>query len=359
MAKEKKQEYYDGSNLLETGCPWLICFGQRANGKSYWWKKYCLEQAYNKGEKFIYLRRNDRDVKENFVTAYFDDAPVKQITRGTYDGVIAYHGFLYFYNFDEDNHINKGQEIGRYCSLNQDYRYKSQVFNDTTTILYEEMIPSNNMYLVDETNRLQQFASTIFRHRDGKVIMIGNTLSRVCPFFCDWSIDINRLEQGRIYQFTYNQEDDEQISVGVEYCGSITYKNKLFFGKAKEQILSGAWEVNNYNHLPKALEDFEQIYELEIEYMKFRFVCQLLADWKTGDRLVYIYPKTSDRKIDRVITDRYELNPMVSSRLNMKCKAEQYISECFRINKVAYSDNLTGTDFNNVNEHFKLAQIFV
>lgn len=360
---EEKIEYYDGTRILQvaqnekTPVPWFIVFGQRANGKSYFWKKYAIENAYKKGEKFIYLRRNKLDIKENYVTTYFDDAPVKQITKGTYLGVMAYHGFLYFYNLDEDNKVVRGQEIGRYCALNEDYRYKSQVFDGVTTILYEEMIPSNNMYLADEPSRLQQFASTVFRHRDGLTVLIGNTLSRVCPYAQEWSIDINHMAQGDIDIYTYNS-DDEQIKVAVEYCGTTKYKNKMFFGKAKEQILSGAWEVNNYNKLPKPLEELEKVYELVIEYMSFKFVCQLLVDFKTGDRLVYIYPKTSDRVIERVITDRYDLNPFVSARLDLSKTAEKYISECFRINKVCYSDNLTGTDFNNVNEHFKLANIF-
>lgn len=360
---EEKIAYYDGERILtlaeqEKNVAWFIIFGQRANGKSYFWKKHCLENAYKKGEKFIYLRRNKADIKENYVTTYFDDVPVKQITKGTYEGVMAYHGFLYFYNIDEDGKVVKGLEIGRYCALSEDYRYKSQVFDGVTTILFEEMIPSNNMYLTDEPNRMQQFASTIFRHREGKTILIGNTLSRVCPYAQEWSIDIIHMKMGDIDVYTYNDGDGEPVKVAVEYCGTTKYKNKMFFGKVKEQILSGAWEVKNYNKLPKPLEELEKVYEIQIEYMAFKFVCQLLVDWKTGDKLVYIYPKTSDRVIDRIITDRYDLNPFVTARLDMSKKAEQYISDCFRLNKVCYSDNLTGTDFNNVNEHFKLANIF-
>ena len=82
-----KRNYYNISNLLNTKAQWLMLLGQRANGKSYQVKKTVLEDAYNNKGKFVYLRRYRADMKQAFVTAYFDDMPISKITNGEFDSV--------------------------------------------------------------------------------------------------------------------------------------------------------------------------------------------------------------------------------------------------------------------------------
>ena len=79
-----KRNYYNISNLLKTNAQWLMLLGQRANGKSYQVKKTVLEDAFRDKGKFVYLRRYKADLKQSFVTAYFDDMPVEKITNGMY-----------------------------------------------------------------------------------------------------------------------------------------------------------------------------------------------------------------------------------------------------------------------------------
>ena len=91
-----KKRYYDLSKLLECGCNWNILYGMRSNGKSYAVKEHTLKQAFNKGVKFVYLRRWSEDIKTKDVDTYFDDIDIKKITAGKYNGVMAYQGFFYF-----------------------------------------------------------------------------------------------------------------------------------------------------------------------------------------------------------------------------------------------------------------------
>ena len=56
----------------------------------------------------------------------------------------------------------------------------------------------------------------------------------------------------------------------------------------------------------------------------------------------------------RILTDVFSDNPFISSRLDITRTAERYIVECFRLNKVCYSDNLTGADFKHVIDVFKI-----
>lgn len=357
-----KREYYSCRRALETGAQWLFLIGGRNIGKSYDVKKTVVEDCFKRGVQFVYLRRWNKDIKQNGVESYFFDCPVKDITKGKFDGIMAYQGYLYFYIMDsETNKPIRSIVVGRYCALNESARYKSQVFENTEYIIYEEMIPDDNMYLDNETTRLQNFVSTVLRSKSGRIFLIGNTLSRVCPYVKDYSLsNFLRMKQGDIDIYNYHTPEGD-VKLCVEYCAIVKQENKMFFGQASKQIVSGEWEVEQANKLPYKIDEYEKVYEMLIEFQDFKFMLWLLVSKKTGGRICYVYPYTND--IDsfrgfRVLTDRFSDNPFISARLDLSKRPEQYIAECFALNKICFSDNLTGSDFRAVNEHFKIATMF-
>ena len=352
-----KKQYYSLDNLEKVDATYKLLIGQRANGKSYQVKlKRALEKAFKQHKKFIYLRRWEKDIKQDAVTDYFGDMPVLSITGGQYVGVTAYQGYIYFYNLDDEGKIVRGEKIGRYCALRLNERYKSQVFDGYEDIIYEEFI-TDELYLDDEPRKLMQFVSTVFRHNKGTVWLIGNTLSRVCPYFAEWCLTGTlRQKPGTIELYHFNV-NEEVINVAVEYCANTNYKNTMFFGQAAKQIVSGEWDVNDMPKLPGEQEEYENVYKVLVKYQDFKFCMNLLVD-KNGGRIVFIHPQTTSTKFDRILTDDFSVNPLISARLQPKRKAEAYIQDCFRQNKVCYSDNLTGTDFKHVNEHFAISPLF-
>lgn len=347
-----KKQYYDISNILKTNASYMMLLGQRSNGKSYQVKKVVLEEAYHHDKLFVYLRRWERDIKQDYVTEYFSDMPIKEITNGVYTGVLAYQGYIFFYNLDDDNKIVKGKTIGRYLALNLNERYKSQVFKNYEYLIYEEFI-TDKLYLDNECRTLMQMVSTIFRSRKGTVFLVGNTLSRVCPYFSEWSLT-GTLKQkpGTIEVYHYHVEDDV-IDVAVEYCANSNKTNTMFFGQASKQIISGEWDTEDLPHLPGDQQDYECVYKVLVKYQSFNFMMNLLID-DEGSKIVFIYPHTGKTKVDRIIQDEFSINPLINNRLDPRHKPEAHILDCFRFNKVCYSDNLTGTDFGHVIEHFRI-----
>lgn len=349
-----KRTYYNISNLLSTNAQWLMLLGQRANGKSYQVKKTVLEDAYNGVGNFVYLRRYRADIKQAYVSAYFDDMPIGKITNGEYESVRAINGTIYFISLDEDGDIKDRRAIGRYCALNEAIRYKSQVFKDYTSIVYEEFI-TDEIYLTDEPRLLQQFVSTVARLDKIRVFLIGNTLSRVCPYFSEWCLEgVLKQKQGTIDIYHYHIENGETINIAVEYCSNTNNENKMFFGQSAKQIITGEWDVKELPKLPRQQYEYEKAYEIEIDYQSFRFCLELLVEPQNGGRICFVYPLTKDRKIYRVLTDVFSDLPNVSSKLDRDKKPEMYIIKCLQMDKVAYSDNLTGSDFKKVLEKLKL-----
>lgn len=347
-----KKQYYDISNILKTNASFMMLLGQRSNGKSFQVKKTVLEAAYHHDKLFVYLRRWERDIKQDYVTEYFSDMPIKEITNGVYTGVLAYQGYIYFYNLDDDNKIVKGKTIGRYLALNLNERYKSQVFKGYDYIVFEEFV-TDRLYLDNEPRTLMQITSTIFRDRKGIVFLVGNTLSRVSPYFHEWDLrHVLSQKIGTIEIYHYHVGDDT-IDLAVEYCANSNKTNTMFFGQAAKQIISGEWDTEDLPHLPGDQKDYECVYKVLVKYQSFNFMMNLLID-DEGSKIVFIYPHTGKTKVDRIIQDEFSINPLINNRLDPRHKPEAHMLDCFRFNKVCYSDNLTGTDFGHVIEHFRI-----
>lgn len=349
----RKIKYYDISNMLSTNAQYMILLGQRANGKSYQAKITALKSAYYDEKHFVYLRRWREDIKTKAVQAYFGDMPVYTITNGEYDHIKVWNGEIFFARFNEEGKEEKSKCIGRACALNESERYKSWVFKDYEYILFEEFI-TDKAYLLEEPRQLQQFVSTVARNERIHVLMIGNTLSRVCPYFSEWCLEgVLNQKQGTIDIYHYHTESGV-IDIAVEYCANVNNQNKMFFGQTAKQIVSGEWDTVDVPKLPRKYYEYEKVYELLLKYQKFEFVIELLVEPKEGGTLCHIYPSTKGRKIYRVITDVFSDKPNITTRLDIKKKPEAIMANCFRLDKVCFSDNLTGSDFKNIMNVFRI-----
>ena len=345
--------YYDISEMLKTNAEYMMLLGQRSNGKSYQVKKTVLEDFYFNETKFIYLRRWKADIKQKEVSTYFDDIPIAKYTNREYNSVRAMNGFIYLCKI-EDGLIVEKREMGRYCALNEYERYKSQVFMNYKNIVYEEFI-TDSIYLNDEPKLLQQFVSTVARLDKIRVFLIGNTLTRVCPYFHEWCLEnVLKQKQGTIEIYKYHMEDNVEVKIAVEYCANTNNKNTMFFGQAAKQIVTGEWDVKEVAKLPRQLYEYEKIYEVMVVYQAFKFVLELLIEPKEGGVIIFVYPYTSNRKIQRVITDEFSDKPYISSKLDIDKKPELLMLKALRMDKVCYSDNLTGSDFSKVIEKLKM-----
>ena len=345
--------YYDISEMLKTNAEYMMLLGQRSNGKSYQVKKTVLEDFYFNETKFIYLRRWKADIKQKEVSTYFDDIPIAKYTNREYNSVRAMNGFIYLCKI-EDGLIVEKREMGRYCALNEYERYKSQVFMNYKNIVYEEFI-TDSIYLNDEPKLLQQFVSTVARLDKIRVFLIGNTLTRVCPYFHEWCLEnVLKQKQGTIEIYKYHMEDNVEVKIAVEYCANTNNKNTMFFGQAAKQIVTGEWDVKEVPKLPRQLYEYEKIYEIMVVYQAFKFVLELLIEPKEGGVIIFVYPYTSNRKIQRVITDEFSDKPYISSKLDIDKKPELLMLKALRMDKVCYSDNLTGSDFSKVIEKLKM-----
>lgn len=350
-----KYGFYTCKDILKEEALYNIIIGERAPGKSYGVKREAINYAWkHKTPTIGLLRRYEEDIKNNAVTEYFADnnsneghsGDISKITGREYDTLFSYQSDLYFGSRDPDSgQLLRGICSGKSFALNSDERYKSRQFPYMHDIIFEEFV-TNKIYLRDECTRLQNFVSTLFRKREGRVWMIANTISRVCPYFYEWGLSrIPYMEPGQID--TYYIDDTK---IAVEFAPSAPAKSRMFFGKAAKSIQGGQWETNSYSSLPDDYAAYDIIYEMHLKtsYFEHLFLIQLLVD-DDGDQVVFIQPVLKKVFPDLpTLSDEFNISRNVHRYLRRDHKAERTIARLFAENKVCYSSNLTGADFNGV-----------
>lgn len=361
-----KQKYYSNKRILESGAEYMLQLGERSNGKSYSDKYYLLYNAFHERDQytgepleryqFAYIRRWDLEIKGKDVEQYFADMPIGEITEGKFDLVTVYQRRIYFANVNpESGHVIRGKEIGFCFAITQETHYKSLAFPKIGFAIFEEFITDSG-YLEKEPARLFNLLSTIFRRRSGRVFLVGNTISRACPFFGDWNLQ-GTLRQDKGTIVIYTQETDQQtedgepvvIHIAVEFCENSGQNTKMFFGQKSKMITSGDWESEVQPHLEYYLDDYRRVTDMIFEYDGLAYRAQLLIDPKERP-LVYVYPMNSitekERKTKRIISDLYTLNVnQTRGWVDNRYKYDKIFMTLLTAGKYAFSDNLTGTEF--------------
>lgn len=347
-----KKIYYSCKNIIKTNPQYAIIFGERSNGKSYNVAKYCLEKAYNDNELFVYLRRWELETKPKIVRKYFVDKPIKEITNGEYDTIDVYGDIIYFAKTTDSGKIKRGKQAGSVMYLGGATHYKSMSYLNHHYIIFEEFV-TKSYYLPDEPTLLFDVVSTVARDNAIVVFMIGNTVSRLCPYFDEWQLTrIPRQKQGTIDVYErYTPDGEGIVRIAVEYCKQTGYSNKMFFGQRAKMIHSGAWEAENHHKLPPGIKfnACDVLYDLFIENLNMIYrVCVLYHN--SMGTILYVYPtkQTLDYNNGRIITDKlYEFtnNIGISDKFIVMTKGDELIVDLLKKGRVAFSDNLTGTEF--------------
>lgn len=346
-----KQKYYRLTNMDKIDAQYKILLGENSNGKSYAVKERVVIDAYKNGVKFVYMRRYELESKPKMIEQYFSDCPVYAITGGEYSIISCWQGQIYLANM-ENNKVVRGVAIGWYVYLSGYEHFKSMPYPNVGNVIFEEFV-TLRMYLDNEPSLLQMFISIIARRRKITVYMVANTISRVCPYFVEWELrNVPKQKQGTIDIYEHDTdnfyENGEKvvIKIAVEFCENSGKNSKMFFGKVAETITGGVWKSEEQPHLENDLREYNVLYELVLSHMGFSFVIQLINN-SDGATMLYCYPYTYKRRIDRVITKVVSESPFVTNNFN-DSKAEVLIRKLLSQKKIFFSDNMTGTDFWNV-----------
>lgn len=358
-----KQTFYRLEKLNDTiPAHYHILLGERSNGKSYAVKERALINAWNNdNNKFMYLRRWTMEIKASYVEQYFVDAPITAITNNECNTVVCNGGKIFLAKYDADTQKTiRIKHVGYYRDLVGEQHFVSQNFDDVTMILFEEFV-SRDYYLPNECTKLMNFVSTVARRRLVPVYMIGNTISRVCPYFVEWELlNVPRQKQGTIelYEIHTGEYDDDKneiiVRVTVEYCENSGKNSKMFFGKPSKMITNGQWQSKDFPHLNGKENSYSKLHELIFVHTGFKFKMIFMQPLDGGRPFWYIKPFTDNiYNDDKFKNTRFVVHDFKES-INIKSDMvtigfepmNDAESMCFNyLECFVVSDNLTGTDF--------------
>lgn len=332
---------------------YFTLLGMRSNGKSSAVKSFCLEEYIKHKKKFVYLRRYDTDMKNWQVERYFSNVPgfdVRKITKNPNAYISAKNGEIWICEKELVNgkwKTNFIESIGYTAALNQDEHFKSLNFPDAVYIIFEEFV-TTKMYLPDEVQKLFSLVSTILRLEEGIVFLVANTISDVNPYFRYFEFtNISYQEIGTID--TYLNDNTTCIvwltsTLSDDDTGEKVKSHKMFFGERGKMIKNASWDRDRKRLLEGSRKEYNCLYSMVFRFFNKLFLMELLE--KDNKHIWFISPKTSPIKAGtRVISDDLVEEDICTIGFIPLTKNESRAFSLLKQGKIAYSDNLTGTQF--------------
>lgn len=346
----KTQIHYNMNAIDKENANFNLIYGEKSNGKSYQLKhKKAVLKYINENKRFILMRRWSEDLKSDWVEKYFSDVDVQKLTNDYYNCITMYRNELYFTKITEDFKKKRGDKIGYAIPLSLEQRYASASFLDVEDIIYEEFM-SRGVYIPNEPEKLMTFYSTVDRKRGTtRLWLVGNTVSRVCPYLESWGLTniMKNQKQGEIKTLTiHNKEND--VKIAIEYCRSSGGKT-MTIGQSSSMIDTGSWQVDKQPLLPKSKKCYKVLFRFGFQYKSFKFLCELLMDKVTHEDCFFIYPYNKEFKENMfVFSDVVKVSPFWQRDIyNANINNFKLIKlfKDFRENKIFYSSFLCRNRF--------------
>lgn len=207
-------QFYRMDKILKFNCQYNFIYGGRASGKSYAMAEHLLDDYLKNGHEFVRLLRSYSYAKgiENYFAEVISNNPDK------YEGIEV--------TFDRMNYYINGSPFGHCISLTTEQTTKSNQYPLVYNLLFEEFVAASVYDYADcspeiELAHFKSVLSTVFRHREGKVWLVGNNMAVSNPYFDYFKIEPHKVKLGECKKFTYDLEYKKKkipgASVAVEY----------------------------------------------------------------------------------------------------------------------------------------------
>lgn len=351
-------KYYSLNKINKKNATYNVIFGERSNGKTYATLKQALENYFDNGSQFAYIRRWSVDVQpkrmNNLFNAIIEDGYLEKLSGGKFTAIFYRTGRFYLCTYNDKGKpiYNEEDVIGCAFSLSENEHNKANSYPKVTTIIFDEFL-TNKIYLPDEFILFMNTVSTIVRQRTNvKIYMLGNTVNKYCPYFKEMGLtNILSMKQGSIDLYTYG---DSKLKVAVEYADSKKKfkKNNFYFAfnnPKLKMITGGAWELNIYPHAPVKWLPKNIIFTYFIDFNDNIYQCEIIN--KDTNVFTYIHEKTTPIKNpDKDIIYTLDYNPKINYNVNILKPLTDYqnkITWFYTHDRVYYQDNNVGDAINN------------
>ena len=348
-----KSGFFNPLLLLVYCTLYIIVYGERSNGKTFAALLCALVRYVLYGELFAIVRRWDEDFKPKSVNRLFGGLEkcgvIEYLSGGEYTHIIHRSRMFYLASWDEEgNEVISPQPIGFAFALTGMEHDKGGTYPpNVTSIIFDEFL-TRGMYLPDEMALFANVISTVVRDDgEAKIWMLGNTVSRYCPYFREMGLrHIREMEIGGIQEYTGTRKD---CTIVVHWAdglpgGKATDKYFAFDNPKLEMITEGKFETAIYPHLPFEISEADKVYTFFVWFFDDLLRGDVIS--KNGSEFIFFTPKTTELKYpdsDLIYSNRDDPRPNWRRRINRPfTDAEKAILNLIRAEKVFYLDNECG-----------------
>lgn len=217
--------------------PFLIAFviGERGVGKSFNSKVAVIKKFLKTGEQFIYLRRYKTELDTALVN-FFDELQD--------NGYFTEHNLKVKKSKMLTTFTCDGKVCGYAVPMSTANILKSTSFPKVKTIIFDEFIldiaSGTYKYMKNEPEMLLDIMETVFRMRDGQVIMLGNNVNFYgSPYVAYFNLELPYNSQFKTFK---------DGAIVVNYIKNEEYraaKKATKFGKLTEGTAYGNYAIDN------------------------------------------------------------------------------------------------------------------
>ena len=249
------------NKILSYGSFITFVLAERGVGKSYGAKKFIINHYKKTGKQTVYLRRYNKELQEALmkksIPIFFD-----QIKDEFPNDKLTNSKELLYYN----------KEVCGYAvALSTSNILKSSTFENVDTIIYDEFIIDKGTYhyLQNEVTAFFEIIETIFRLRNGRVLLLGNAISITNPYFIELDLWLPYNSEYKIFK----KDDKGNPLLTVYYGKNLKYreaKKSTRFGQLIDGTKYGKYAIDN-----EFLRDSKAFLGKKSKDAKFFFILKL------------------------------------------------------------------------------------
>ena len=154
-------QYYDRTEIDETGATYRMIIGQRSNGKSFSILKTMIENYLTKGERSAYIRRYEEEIRPKNIQLLFSQEIllnlIKELSGGKYNSTFYRSNCFYMAYYDEEENAFTSRDQVPFCitrAVNTWETSKGQDAGEIHLICFDEFMTREG-YLRDEFNLVE------------------------------------------------------------------------------------------------------------------------------------------------------------------------------------------------------------
>ena len=348
-----KQKFYSLKPIMQQApdAYYYVIFGGRSTGKTYASLLYGLEIYAKTGKQLAIIRRWAEDFKgkrgQQMFDALVSNGEITRITGGKWTGIYYYGSRWFFCKYEDGQRITDNTPCAFGFSIASMEHDKSTSYPDVVTVVFDEFL-TRGAYLPDEFVLLMNCLSSIIRNRtDVKIIMLGNTVNKYCPYFKEMGLShVKDMKAGSIDIYQYG---DSGLQVAVEFTGTNKggkASDRYFaFDNPRLSMITGeAWEIDIYPHCPVKYKPKEILFTYFIEFAEELLQCEIILH----DDLyfTFIHRKSTELKYpekDLIYSTNYRPRPNYRRKITKPTsEMERKIADFYVKDKIFYSDNEVG-----------------